>query len=277
MNRDKKKIGIIGFGNMGSAIAKRINSEYRVLVFDKDSGKTKGLTAIESASGNIDLVKKSDVVVLAVKPQDFDTVLKEIKDYVKDKLIISIAAGKKTGYIEKVLGKVKVVRCMPNLPAKIGMGMICLCKGKFAEIADLKFTDELFSSLGQTLILAEDKMDEVTAISGSGPGFFCDLVSGKSMEQIKDYAKESFIPSLIGTASSLGFSPDEARVLSVTTGTGTVQYLIKEKLTPDELKKRVASKGGTTEAGLKVLRHDIKNLQEAVKAAVRKARELSGI
>lgn len=273
----KKTIGIIGFGNMGSAIAGRIKDKYKLSAFDKDKNKIRDLSGIQIAQDLADLVSKVDSIILAIKPQDFDEVLNEIKDYTKDKLIISIAAGITTGYIEKILNRVKVVRTMPNLPAKIGMGMICLSKGKFAEIADLKFAEELFGTLGRTLTLGEEMMDAVTAVSGSGPGFFCDLISEKSLKEIKGYAERSFIPSLSITALNLGFSPAQARILSETTARGTIQYLIKENLTPDELKKRVASKGGTTEAGLEVLCHDIKNLGEAVRAAVKRAKELSRI
>jgi len=271
-----KKIGIIGFGNMGSAIAEQLKAGYQITVFDKDKDKTQNLKGINVVLGTVALIKQVDVVVLAVKPQDFDVVLDEAKTIIDGKLIISIAAGISTAYIEKVLGKVKVIRVMPNLPVKVKEGMSCLCKGKFADDEDLKFTEDLFKRVGKTLIIDnEDMMNSVTAISGSGPGFFCDLVEGKSLDEIKDFSEQYFIPSLIDTATNLAFTPIQAEILATTTGGGIVQYLIRENLTPDEVKKQVVSPGGTTEAGLKVLLHDIKNLEKAVKAALKRARELS--
>ena len=271
-----KKIGIIGFGNMGSAIAEQLKAGYQITVFDKDKDKTQNLKGINVVLGTAALIKQVDVVVLAVKPQDFDVVLDEAKTIIDGKLIISIAAGISTAYIEKVLGKVKVIRVMPNLPVKVKEGMSCLCKGKFADDEDLKFTEDLFKRVGKTLIIDnEDMMNSVTAISGSGPGFFCDLVEGKSLDEIKDFSEQYFIPSLIDTATNLAFTPIQAEILATTTGGGIVQYLIRGNLTPDEVKKQVASPGGTTEAGLKVLLHDIKNLEKAVKAALKRARELS--
>jgi len=271
-----KKIGIIGFGNMGSAIAEQLKAGYQITVFDKDKDKTQNLKGINVVLGTAALIKQVDVVVLAVKPQDFDVVLDEAKTIIDGKLIISIAAGISTAYIEKVLGKVKVIRVMPNLPVKVKEGMSCLCKGKFADDEDLKFTEDLFKRVGKTLIIDnEDMMNSVTAISGSGPGFFCDLVEGKSLDEIKDFSEQYFIPSLIDTATNLAFTPIQAEILATTTGGGIVQYLIRENLTPDEVKKQVVSPGGTTEAGLKVLLHDIKNLEKAVKAALKRARELS--
>jgi len=271
-----KKIGIIGFGNMGSAIAEQLKAGYQITVFDKDKDKTQNLKGINVVLGTAALIKQVDVVVLAVKPQDFDVVLDEAKTIIDGKLIISIAAGISTAYIEKVLGKVKVIRVMPNLPVKVKEGMSCLCKGKFADDEDLKFTEDLFKRVGKTLIIDnEDMMNSVTAISGSGPGFFCDLVEGKSLDEIKDFSEQYFIPSLIDTATNLAFTPIQAEILATTTGGGIVQYLIRGNLTPDEVKKQVASPGGTTEAGLKVLLHDIKNLEKAVKAALKRAKELS--
>ena len=271
-----KKIGIIGFGNMGSAIAEQLKAGYQITVFDKDKDKTQNLKGINVVLGTAALIKQVDVVVLAVKPQDFDVVLDEAKTIIDGKLIISIAAGISTAYIEKVLGKVKVIRVMPNLPVKVKEGMSCLCKGKFADDEDLKFTEDLFKRVGKTLIIDnEDMMNSVTAISGSGPGFFCDLVEGKSLDEIKDFSEQYFIPSLIDTATNLAFTPIQAEILATTTGGGIVQYLIRGNLTPDEVKKQVVSPGGTTEAGLKVLLHDIKNLEKAVKAALKRAKELS--
>ena len=260
---------------MGSAIAQAVKTAYEVYVFDKDKSKTANQSGIKVCTSVKDLMDSVDAAILAIKPQDFDELLSEAKGYVKAKLIISIAAGVTTAHIEKFLGNARVIRVMPNLPAKIKKGLTCICKGKLAGREDLRLSEELFDRVGKTLVINENMMNAATAVSGSGPGFFCDLVRGKSSEEIRVFSEQYFIPYLTAAARNCGFTPQEAEILSVTTGAGIVQYLIKEDVTPEEVKKQVASQGGTTEAGLKDLNHDIKNLEKAVKAALKRAEELS--
>ena len=275
----KKTIGIIGFGNMGSAIAERIKSKYKVFVFDKDKNKTKRLKGIRRIGSINNLVNSVDVIILAVKPQDFDVVLNELKGGITRQLIITIAAGKDTGYIEEVLGKIRIVRAMPNLPAKIGQGTICLAKGSHATGADLNFSDNLFSHLGKTIELKEGQMDAATAVSGSGPGYFYKLIRIENIDpnngtEISEFAKNKFIPQLSASATKVGFNSDQARSLAVSTSAGTIALLRESGLTPAQLEKQVTSKKGTTEAGLKKLR-GIVFLNEAVLAAYKRAKELS--
>jgi len=266
-------IGIIGFGNMGSAIAEGIKKDYPVTVFDKDKSKTAKISGIGLAQNIVDTVKAADVIILAVKPQDFDT-LSEIKNHINGQLIISIVAGIATGDIKKMLGKVRVIRVMPNLPARIGKGMICIYKDKSATKEDLDFCEKLFKKLGKTLILGKEEMiNYATAVSGSGPGFFYDLIQGKTEEDIKKCVTP-FITNLTASALSIGFSKPEASVLAEVTTKGSIAYLEQAHLSPEEAKKQVASKGGTTEAGLEVL-HKGGSLSEAVKAALKRAQELS--
>jgi pyrroline-5-carboxylate reductase len=271
-----KKIGIIGFGNMGSAIGERLKSDYQVFVFDKDKNKAGNLKGMNVVDNTADLIKQVDVVILAVKPQDFDELLKEIKDYVKDKLIISIAAGISTKYIGKQLGGARVIRAMPNLPAKIGRGMICLCRGKSATEDDLAFVLQLFKNLGQVLVIRENMMSFVTAVSGSGPGYFYDFIENQDIDyyNIPDNISKGFEDSLAEAARALAFDAQQAMILANTTTAGSIALLKETGLSPAELKKQVVSKGGTTEAGLNVL-HKGGSLAEAVKAAAEKAKELS--
>lgn len=267
-------IGIIGCGNMGRAICERLKDRYPLMVFDKESAKLKDLSNIKVTNSSLDLVSASDAVILAVKPQDFDNLLSEIKANIKDQLVISIAAGITTGYIEKILGNAKIIRVMPNMPAKIGQGMSCLCRGRSASEEDLNFAKELFDKLGKTLIINENMMDAATAVSGSGPGYFYYLVEGKNKDEIKRFAEEEFISNFIASASKVGFSRDEAELLAKTTVEGSIALLEQTKLNSSELKKQVASKKGTTEAGLEVL-HKGGSLEDAVKAALKRSKELS--
>jgi pyrroline-5-carboxylate reductase len=267
-------IGIIGFGNMGSAIGNRIKSEYTVWAFDKDENKTDNLSGISVAGDLADLVNRVDAVILAVKPQDFDTLLTQIKQYIHGRLIISIAAGISTEYIENKLGEVRVIRVMPNLAAKIGKGMICLCKGSFATDNDLDFAKVIFDFMGATIIIKEKMMDAATAVSGSGPGFFYHLIQGRPNEEWGDYASKEFIPALSASAQRVGFNSGQAELLAKKTAEGSIALLKETGLSPEALRMQVASKGGTTEAGLKALQ-SINSLGRAVEAALKRAGELS--
>lgn len=271
-----KKIGIIGFGNMGSAIGERIKSKYDVFVFDKDKSKTKNISGLGVCANIRDLINRVDTIILAIKPQDFDELLEGIKDYTKDKLIVSIAAGISASFIENKLVGSRVIRTMPNLPARVGKGMICLYKGNSATGIDLDFTEGMFRALGETLILNdEDMMDAATAVSGSGPGFLYDVIENKPLEEIKKYEKNIFIKSLSESAQEAGFTAEQAIKLAEVTTDGSIAFLELTKLPPSEAKKQVTSKGGTTEAGLEVLQGKIDNLTKAVKAALNRAKELS--
>jgi pyrroline-5-carboxylate reductase len=272
----RKRIGIIGFGNMGSAIAERIKDKYEVAVFDKDKKKTKALENIVVAPDVADLTINADVVILAVKPQDFDAVLKEIKDGVRDKLTISIAAGMSTAFIGKILGKTRVIRAMPNLPAKIGKGITCLCKGRFTDSEDLEFAERLFKKIGKTLIIDEGMMDAATAVSGSGPGFWSYMVENKPKRDWKEYSKKNLIPEFSSAAMGVGFNTKQARFLAENTVWASMDTVNAWRIKPEEFKKLVASKGGTTEAGLEELQRG-GNLINAVKAAVKRAKELSKV
>jgi pyrroline-5-carboxylate reductase len=272
----RKKIGIIGYGNMGSAIAGRIKARYRVWVFDKDKEKTRGLEGINLPQDITGLVKQSDVVIIAVKPQDFDIVLDETKDYIKGKLIISIAAGIKTGYIEERLGRVRVIRAMPNLPAMIGEGANCICRGGLATTRDLAIALELFELLGTTFTFDEDKMDAVTAVSGSGPGYLYDFLHRENIdyrnipqEKIRDFSVD-----FKQAAELVGLDKKDAGRLVDVTIRGSLAMLSATDEIPVVLRDKVASKGGTTEAGLNVL-HGGGSLIEAVKKAAERAKELS--
>ena len=153
--------------------------------------------------------------------------------------------------------------------------MICLCKGKSAAKQDLDFSEELFRVLGETLVLNDENMiNAATAVSGSGPGFFFDAVENKSIEEIKKYATDVFIPSLTDSAEKIGFSHEQAIKLAKVTSDGSIAFLEQTKLSPAIAKNLVTSKEGTTEAGLNELHKD-GSLEDAVKAALNRARELS--
>lgn len=231
-------ISIIGAGNMGRAIASGIKAK----VFFSDKFKR--------ISDNVTAAKRSDIIILAVKPQDIAGVLKEIRPYVKNKLIISIAAGISTGSIEKALGKVRVIRVMPNMPAMVGKGISAISRGKFAKPADLKIASGIFAALGEVVRVKEKMMDAVTAVSGSGPAYYF-LFTHFLAEAAKAQGLEKGLALKLARAAFIGAAEVASR---------------NKNISMEEFVKKVASKGGTTEAALKVFKD--KKLELTIKKAV---------
>jgi pyrroline-5-carboxylate reductase len=272
----KKRIGIIGFGNMGSAIAQRIKTRHKVFVFDADRNKTKRLKNINVSNDISKLASSVDVIILAVKPQDLENVLQEIKDYVNDKLIVSVAAGKETAYIEKALGNVRVIRVMPNIEIIIGRGIVFICKGEFAEKKDVFFVRSLFNCMSKAMVIDEDKINAATAVTGSRLAYFCAEIEKNKIDyrNIPQAMEIKFKSDLKQAAKGLGFDDGLAETMSIGAGS-SCEILFKTKhMTPEELRKKITSKKGTTEAALNEF-HKSGSWTKAVKAAVKRAKELS--
>ena len=266
-----KKIGIIGGGNMGEAIfshlAKKLEKSTKIMVSELDASRRDYLQTkyriIVEIDNNV-VVKYSDVIILAVKPQDLKSVLeKEICCGVSEnKLIISIAAGVTTKHIESFVGKtIPVVRAMPNMGAKIGAGITAIAGGSAVRPEHMKLAKTVLSVIGDVVEVDEKSLDAVTAISGSGPAYFFYLVE-----------------ALTEAAMKLGLGKDVAGKLVLKTGLGSMKLLDALKEDAGNLRKKVTSKGGTTEAAFKVLEAKKVNetIIEAVKAAEKRSTELSG-
>jgi pyrroline-5-carboxylate reductase len=217
-----------------------------------------------------------DIILIAVKPQDFDVVLEESKPFAKGKMFISIAAGKETTHIENKLGDVRVVRAMPNLGAITGRSVTCICKGKFATEDDVLLAKDLFSYIGKVQEVAEDKMHAVTAVSGSGPGYYFNEIIRRHDEYSKDKDKfcKEFKASLAQAAKEIGLDEQLSWILADETVIASEVTLKITKSSAEKLRDQVTSKGGTTEAALQVLRNG-GTLTDAVKAALKRAKQLS--
>lgn len=260
----KIKIGVIGGGNMGGAIIGGIRKKYSVSVCEQDQRRCRRLKReYKVAAGDLKtVVGKSKAIILAVKPQDFDGVLKEIRPFfAKGRLIISIAAGITCRYIEKRLGTgARVVRAMPNLPVQIGEGVTGICPGRAAGNGDVILARRLFSCVGKTVVVGEKWMDAITAVSGSGPAYVF-----------------LFIECLNKAARSLGLDEGLGRALVLQTVKGSLDLLEYRKEGAGVLRARVTSKGGTTQAAMDVFRkHKLEKVfKAALSAAKKRARELS--
>ncbi len=265
-----KKIGIIGCGNMGEALlnglSKVLEKSTQLMTSELDAARREAVQAKYKIIVEIDnnrVVKFSDIIILAVKPEDFDGILKNevCCGISKDKVLVSIAAGITTGRIESIVGKeIPVVRVMPNMAATVGEAISCISRGSSASGEDMKLVTEIFSMIGDVIEVKEELLDAVTAVSGSGPAYFF-------------YLEET----LIDAAMALGLDEKTAKAIVVKTALGSSKLLEILKEDPHFLRKKITSKGGTTEAAMKIF--ESKKFKEivkgAVKAACKRSKELS--
>ena len=260
------KIGIIGVGRMGSALVRGLlnarMAKKSLLASDHDKEKLKLLckdTGIKMASDNRELVRKSDIVIIAVKPKDVQKVLDEISDIVGKRLVISTVAGMPVAGFEERLRKAKVVRIMPNIPCSVGEGAVAFSLGSRVGGGDLRLVEGLLDKVGIALKLPEYMLDAVTGLSGSGPAFYSLVIKAMAEAGVEE-----------------GLPEDVALKLAAQTAKGVGKVLLETGMDPEELIGAVRSPGGTTEAGLKKLEEmaAAEAFKEAVHAAVKRAKEL---
>ena len=219
---------------------------------------------VAGLASNAQAVAGADLIFLAVKPQQVPEVLAGIAPALPaGALVVSIAAGVRTGAIEQALGgAVRVVRAMPNTPALVGAGMTAICAGRNTGAAEMAAAETLLGAVGQVVRVPEDQMDAVTAVSGSGPAYVF-----------------AFMEALLEGARQAGLAPELARRLVYGTVAGAIQLAEKSPgVSPGELRERVTSKGGTTAAALEVVQTRGVGAAwvDAVAAARRRSLELSG-
>ncbi len=259
------KIGFIGSGKMAEALIKAIlktNLTESIISSDKNKERLDYImekTKIKVTRDNKEVVKRSDVVFLAVKPQDMKAVLSEIKEQIKNQLIVSIAAGVKIGKIESIIGDKKIIRIMPNTPCLVGEMAAGFAVNKNVNKADREFINKLLNSAGKAFLLNEKDLDVVTGLSGSGPAFIAYMIK-----------------AMADAGAKQGLSKEAALELAIQTVKGTGKLLQETKITPEELINMVSSPGGTTIAGRKVLeKSDVRKvIEKTIEAATRRSREL---
>lgn len=268
------KIGFIGGGNMGSALVGGLLSQKittnNIIVADTDPQICSSLQdkwGISTTNKVLDVATRVDILVLAIKPQQMKTVLMEIASVfnAKQTLLISIAAGITTTQIIKWLDKpdCQLVRAMPNTPALLGEGISGVFANKNVSPSNRQQAMHLLNAVGQTVwIEDEEQMDLVTALSGSGPAYFFYLME-----------------ALINSATTLGLPREIASLLTLQTALGSAKMAQKSHPSEDvaTLRTKVTSKGGTTEAGIKVLKDGKLDglIENTLKAAAKRGKELS--
>ena len=264
---ENNRIAIIGAGSMGGAIlsgliaagtaadsitASTATNESAKALADKFSIKTFALET--SASANAEAAKDADILLIAVKPAKVLETLDQIKDSVKDgALVISVAAGVTTESMEQAIGsKASVIRAMPNTPSIVGHGVTGIAKGQSANDAQLELAKELFNTVGQVLVVDEDKINALSTISGSGPAYVF-----------------YFAEKLMNAAKKMGFSEKEANLMVRSTFLGSATLLAASSETPETLRAQVTSPNGTTMEATNTF--DAYNIEGTIEMATRAA------
>ena len=257
-----KRIAFLGGGNMAEAIlggllSGGLSMEQNIVAADPAAERRTLLAdryGIAATADNAAAVRGADVVVLAVKPQQAAEALTAVKREFSDKqLLVSICAGLPTAALE-ALTPARVARVMPNLPALVRRSVSAVCGGARTTARDLDLVEELFAAAGAVVRLPEGKMNEATALSGSGPGYAF-----------------AFMEALEATGIAMGIAPALARKMAIETVRGAAELAARTGEDPAELRRRVSSKGGTTLAGLAAL--EAGGFSAAVAAGMKAARD----
>ncbi|MFN6946911.1 MAG: pyrroline-5-carboxylate reductase [Cytophagaceae bacterium] len=264
------KIAIIGGGNMGTTYARafvrsNIATKDNLLIIEKHEEKRIELEkeGVAILKDGVDKdISSFDIIILAVKPQDFKVLAIELKPLLKKRqIIISIMAGIKIKTISTCLDHEKVARAMPNTPAQLGFGITAFTVNKESSFENISIIDTLLETTGKSIFMKNEGMlDAVTAISGSGPAYFF-----------------YFVKHMIEAGKQMGMDEAVATMLVRQTMLGSFQIINNNKASLDQLISSVASKGGTTEAALNKFEECSvgQNIIDALKAAEKRANELS--
>lgn len=264
----EKRIGIIGVGNMGEAILRGLQDRgvaEGVVVSEIRPDRSDYIARtyrVEAIPDNQQLTSQVQIVILAVKPQEMEGVLREMSPALdSSKILISIVAGASTAAISSILQKdLRLIRAMPNIAALVLESATALSPGGDASAEDLEVAQAIFEALGTTVVLPEALMDAVTGMSASGPAYV-----------------SLFIEALADGGVRMGLPRRDALELAIQTVLGTAKFLLEQGEHPVKLKERVASPGGTTMAGIATLEASGFRgaLIEAVTSATQRSKELA--
>ena len=236
------RVGVIGFGNMGSAFAQSLSNgveKERIIVYDKSTDRVKVAKeeGFSVANDLYFLVKESDILLLAVKPKDIPGVLEEIKGEVGGRVIVSIAAGIPIKDIERIVGgDKKVVRLMPNINVLVGRGAIAVTRNRRVGDDEFRALLELFSSCGSLYEIPEELFDGFTALGGSAPAFVFAFIDALAVAGVRE-----------------GFGYRDSLRIAVDTVLGSAFLLREMGGSPSDWMMKVASPGGTTVEGIAYL------------------------
>ena len=267
---DERRIAILGAGQIGEALLTGLLSTGwrkpdEIVVTVRREERAQELAerhGVRATLSNTEAVSGAAMVVIAVKPQDFDTLLGEIGGILSpEQTVLSIAAAVPTSLIEdRIAPGVPVLRAMPNTPATVHEGVAGLCAGAHADDEHLALAEDVLLHVGSVVRVPERYMDAVTAVSGSGPAYFALLAE-----------------AMIEAGILLGLSREDTTQLVVQTMLGTAKLLRDEKMHPVELREMVTSPGGTTIRAIRELEQAGVRAAflNAIQAAMDRSRELA--
>ena len=250
------KIGFIGCGNMGGAIARAISkgTQHKIYIFDKNNERCDSFSKEIGAFSSSDdyIAKNCDFIFLAVKPNIIENVILSIKDSLEENggaILVSMAAGVKISKIKAILDKkISVIRIMPNTPVAVGSGMTTWCPDGEVSQEGIKAFEEIMSATGQIDRIPEELIDAATAIAGCGPAF-----------------AYMFIDALAEAGESFGIEKEKALIYASQMIIGSCKMVLSGGCSPSVLRERVCSPGGSTIEGVLSLEKD--NFSEIVKRA----------
>ena len=259
------KVGFIGAGNMGSALARAVSHvlETEVYIYDKTEEKSQILSQELNANPSDleNIIKNCDFVFIGVKPNGISEVCSEIKNQSKNNpIIISMAAGVKINKLQSALGNsYKIIRIMPNTPVAVGAGLTAYSKNSLLTNTDVESFKSLMKYTGTVVEIEEEKIDAFSAISGCGPAY-----------------AYMFIDALASAAEKCGLAKEQAVFYASEMIRGAALMTVKTKESTESLKQKVCSPGGSTIEGVKVLEeNDFSHIvAKAIEAAYKKTQEL---
>jgi pyrroline-5-carboxylate reductase len=264
--RSIMKLGFIGTGNMAGAIMGGIIKEgvFKAEemigsdIFAPGREKAKADYGIHVTADNREVVEKSEIIILSIKPQFYADTIAGIKDLVTDdKIIITIAPGKTLAWLEEQFGKkVKIIRTMPNTPAMVGEGMTAACPNTYVTEDELKYAVSILSAFGQVEVVSERLMDVVVSVSGSAPAYVF-----------------LFIEAMADAAVADGMPRPQAYKFAAQTVYGSAKMVMETGKHPGELKDMVCSPAGTTIEAVRVLERN--GFRSAVIEAMKACTEIS--
>ncbi len=264
-----KKVGFVGVGNMGEALLSGIIhgnlcKAEQILCSDIKLERLRTIQeryGVKGTSDNVEVVKRSDILILAIKPQIMKIVVEEMAEFLDlSKLIISIAAGISLDAIESCARKeLKLIRVMPNICVSVREGVSAISRGRHAREEDLMIAKMIFESVGKSLFVDEYLLDAVTGLSGSGPAYIFLIVDALADAGVK-----------------VGLSRNDSLLLASQTVLGAAKMLIETGEHPARLKDLVTSPGGTAISGLHTLEEGglRTTLMNAVEVATQRAKAL---
>jgi pyrroline-5-carboxylate reductase len=265
-----KKVAFLGAGKMGGIILQALlksgmlspKSTCATVAHEERAKALAAKLKVKVGTNNVDAAKGADIIVIGVKPQVVEEVVREISGHVTSKqLIVSVAASVPTSMIEKNLPpNVAVIRAMPNTPCQQGAGMTAICKGKHASTEDVAMTCRMFDVVGRTVVLDEKHMDAVTALSASGPAYIYIILE-----------------SLAEAGVKVGLPRDVATLLAAQTTMGAARVVLETGDHPALLKDAVTTPAGCTiDAIMELEEGKLRvTLIKAVVKAAQRAKELA--